>query len=159
MKRYFRFLFPCSSSKEIGRLYSVLATNKKLSRSKNQQLFWVLREGRTHSRNRKDRQGNTRCCSFPEQRLESRNCCGNQSLDRAAKVVTDELLETQCGQVGAKSSRGTQSLGDPLKHCEIYSHELNQVLTINIIEQSPQASGRGMNKGTILKYARALCFS
>lgn len=159
MKRYFRFLLPCSSGKEIGRLYSVLATNKKLSRSKNQQLFWALTEGRTHSRNRKDRQANTRCCSFPEQRLKSRNCCVNQSQDRAAKMVIDELLETQCGQVGAKSSRGTQSLGDPLKHCEIYSQELKPVLTINIREQSPQASGRGMNKRTILKYARALSFS
>ena len=35
--------------------------------------------------------------------------------------------------------------------CEIHFHVLNQLPTVNIREKSPPASGRGREKGTILK--------
>jgi hypothetical protein len=47
---------------------------------------------------------------------------------------------------------------DPFLHSSVfYLEECDEVLTANIGQKFPHASSRGRQKGTIFKYARALC--
>lgn len=65
-------------------------------------------------------------------------------------TVTDGVLEAQCEKVWDLKIPGGPSHQEAPHFCEFYIQELHLVLTVNIRQKFPHASGRVRGKGTIL---------
>lgn len=73
----------------------IFLTNHELNKVKSPQLSYSLRTRDTgkYGEEKKKNHNST------EQTLKSKNSLGNQFLDREMLTVTDESLETPCGQI------------------------------------------------------------
>lgn len=88
--------------KAFGSRHSILVKSKKLNTLKSE--FLDLSEMCGHWANCcpkswKGRSVDKENHNLPEQKLRSRNLCGNQYWGRKTWTVTEKLLEDQCGQV------------------------------------------------------------
>lgn len=89
--RNFKKSLPCPNS-------------EKLNKLENQQFFLDFSVGEVRSKVKLlpfklKKQVNTESHNLLEQKLTSRNFCGNHCLGRKTSTVIDKLLQAECGQL------------------------------------------------------------
>ena len=94
-------LVSSTACREFGSFYSILITGKKLNKLENQQ-FLDFSVGEVRSKVKLlpfklKKQVNTESHNLLQQKLISRNFCGNHCLDRKTSTVIDKLLQAECG--------------------------------------------------------------
>lgn len=148
------FVFSVSCKVLRNRLL-VLTTSRKLKKLKNQKtLPGFLRKGKTQGKllpqdwSVRQIQGSP---GLPEQRAASRSHGRNQCQRRKCRTVTEESLETQCGQLWELKNLGGSTHTGPLQYCEICPQNLHQLSTAKTGEKSSLASGSGNGNETILR--------
>lgn len=95
-------------------------------------------------------------------RLMNGNHCEKWGWGRKIGTIIGELQEAPHGQLQELKTSGgpCHGRGGGGLHlfCKFYSQELDQVLTVNIGEKSPCASGRGRGKRNHFEICQSILF-
>lgn len=135
--------------------FLVLITSRKLKKLKNQKtLPAFLRKGKTQGKlppqdwSVRQIQGSP---GLPEQTAARRSQGRNQCQRSKRRTVTEESLQTRCGQLWELKNLGGSTHMGPLQYCETCPQNLHQLPTVKTGENSSLASGSGNGNETIFK--------